>query len=131
MMAKTTKQPDTVDIDVGQRIKLQRQARRMSQENLGDALGVTFQQIQKYEKGVNRVGAGRLTKIADALNVPVSAFFGSTGTHGQEGATIMPLEHLTVPGAQRLVEAYARIQRSDLRQAIVKLVEKMGREKSD
>jgi transcriptional regulator with XRE-family HTH domain len=72
MSAKT---PDPVDIAVGHRIRVERLSRGMSQTVLADQLGVTFQQVQKYEKGVNRVGAGRLTKIAEALGVPVSTFF--------------------------------------------------------
>src|SRR5438094_2862806 len=70
-----TNAPDARDIDVGRRIRSQRLVCRMSQTELANNLGVTFQQVQKYEKGVNRVGAGRLSRIADVLNVPVSFFF--------------------------------------------------------
>src|SRR6266508_6549705 len=70
-----TKAPDARDVDVGRRIRAQRLVCRMSQTELANALGVTFQQVQKYEKGVNRVGAGRLAKIADTLRVPISFFF--------------------------------------------------------
>src|SRR5437868_15248033 len=66
------------DVEVGQRIRARRMAKGMSQTELGDLLGVTFQQVQKYEKGVNRVGAGRLVRVAEALDVPVSFFFGAT-----------------------------------------------------
>src|SRR5438552_1319065 len=78
-----TKAPDARDIEVGRRIRAQRLVRGMSQTQLGKKLGITFQQIQKYEKGANRVGAGRLTRIADVLGVPVSFFFGGT----EHGAT--------------------------------------------
>jgi transcriptional regulator with XRE-family HTH domain len=67
--------PDSIDQHVGRRIRMQRLAMHMSQEKLGMALGLTFQQIQKYEKGTNRVGASRLQQIAQTLNVPPSFFF--------------------------------------------------------
>src|SRR5216110_3888267 len=69
------KAPEPKDREVGQLIRAQRLVCRMSQTELANALGVTFQQVQKYEKGVNRVGAGRLARIADVLNVPVAFFF--------------------------------------------------------
>jgi transcriptional regulator with XRE-family HTH domain len=72
-----SKKPDAVDIAVGQRIRLHRLQSRQSQTELADELGVTFQQVQKYERGVNRVGAGRLTKIAQVLGVPVTELFGA------------------------------------------------------
>jgi len=73
-----TRKPDPVDIDVWQRIKIQRLAAGLSQTELGDFIGVTFQQVQKYEKGANRVGAGRLTQIAGSLKIPVNTFFEDT-----------------------------------------------------
>jgi Predicted transcriptional regulators len=69
------KKPNDIDVNVGQRIRLRRQILGMSQTTLGDALGITFQQVQKYEKGTNRVGASRLSHIASILSVPVSHFF--------------------------------------------------------
>src|SRR5213076_2925416 len=64
------------DIELGKRIRLRRVEQKISQAELGDKLGVTFQQVQKYEKGVNRVGAGRLTRIAGILSIPVGALLG-------------------------------------------------------
>src|SRR5215469_7630290 len=72
-----SKGPNPVDVLVGARIRVLRQRRKMSQTELGKALGVTFQQVQKYEKGINRVGASRLHLVATALEVPVSEFFAS------------------------------------------------------
>ncbi len=69
------KQPNPIDLHVGSRLKLRRTMMGMTQEKLGDALGVTFQQVQKYEKGANRIGASRLQEIARILDVPVSFFF--------------------------------------------------------
>src|ERR1041384_6978474 len=69
------KKPNPTDIHVGSRIRMRRNMLGMSQEKLGESLGITFQQIQKYEKGTNRVGASRLQNISSILNVPVSFFF--------------------------------------------------------
>src|SRR6185295_18520764 len=69
------KQPNPIDIHVGSRVRLRRMMLGMSQERLGEHLGITFQQIQKYEKGTNRIGASRLQHIARVLTVPVSFFF--------------------------------------------------------
>lgn len=71
----TTKSPNSIDAYVGSRVRMQRLVRGMSQEKLGEQLGVTFQQVQKYEKGTNRIGASRLQHIASVLGVPVSFFF--------------------------------------------------------
>src|SRR5665213_1876463 len=72
-MAK--KAPNPIDKHVGSRVRMRRMMLSMSQEKLGDALGLTFQQVQKYEKGTNRIGASRLQQIAHILQVPVSFFF--------------------------------------------------------
>lgn len=74
-MMENKKKPNPIDIHVGSRIRLRRTMLGMSQEKLGESLGITFQQIQKYEKGTNRVGASRLQNISSILNVPVSFFF--------------------------------------------------------
>ena len=101
----TPKEPDPVDVEVGQRIRIQRLQSGLSQTSLAEQLGVTFQQVQKYEKGVNRVGAGRLTKIAKVLGVPVASFFGAHDggaiERSERGTANSPLKLLTVPGALR------------------------------
>ena len=74
-MKANKKKPNPIDVHVGSRIRLRRTMLSMSQEKLGEALGITFQQIQKYEKGTNRVGASRLQNISSVLNVPASFFF--------------------------------------------------------
>src|SRR6476646_12124434 len=78
------KKPNPTDIHVGSRIRMRRNMLGMSQEKLGENLGITFQQIQKYEKGTNRVGASRLQAIASILGVPVAFFF--EDAPGQEAA---------------------------------------------
>jgi transcriptional regulator with XRE-family HTH domain len=125
-MAK--KSPDPVDVEVGRRIRIQRMTRGMSQTELGEKIGVTFQQVQKYEKGVNRVGASRLTRIAKVLGVSVGALFGGSGA--AEGAateaTRLDLEYLVVPGALRLLRAFGQIRESVVRRTIVTFVEKIA-----
>ncbi|MBL1241464.1 MAG: helix-turn-helix transcriptional regulator [OCS116 cluster bacterium] len=69
------RQPNPIDIHVGGRLRMRRMLVGMSQEKLGESLGLTFQQVQKYEKGTNRIGASRLYKISQILSVPVSFFF--------------------------------------------------------
>jgi transcriptional regulator with XRE-family HTH domain len=127
---KKPKEPDSVDMDVGQRIRLYRLQSRLSQTELAKHLGVTFQQVQKYEKGVNRVGAGRLTKIANVLGIPVSTFFGvhdaTTIARSDRGTASSPLKLLTVPGALRLLRAYGQLNDGKMRRSIVGLVENIA-----
>ena len=126
----SVKRPDPVDVEVGHRIRIERLSRGLSQTALANQLGVTFQQVQKYEKGVNRVGAGRLTKIAEVLGVPVSTFFSGKevleSEQGRQGDDTSPLKLLTVSGAFRLLRAYADIEDNNLRRSIVDLVEQIS-----
>jgi transcriptional regulator with XRE-family HTH domain len=125
-IAMAKKSPDPIDVEVGRRIRIERTSRGISQTDLGKKIGVTFQQVQKYEKGLNRVGASRLTMIANVLGVPVATFFG--GSQGTEGAAAsrMDLEYLVVPGALRLLRAYGQIREAVLRRTIVTFVEKIA-----
>src|SRR5215475_12970074 len=95
---KRRKGPNPVDVEVGRRVRLQRMSAGMSQTQLGDKIGVTFQQIQKYEKGKNRIGAGRLTHIAAALHVPIAVFFDGA-TEASRNSAASPAELLTRPHA--------------------------------
>jgi transcriptional regulator with XRE-family HTH domain len=121
------KSPDKIDVEVGQRIRLQRQTASLSQTRLADGLGVTFQQVQKYEKGVTRVGAGRLTKIAHVLGVPISSLLGTdddhTATRKGPNGTDSPLELLAVSGALRLLRGYDKIEDRGMRRSLVDTVE--------
>jgi transcriptional regulator with XRE-family HTH domain len=125
-----TKSPDAVDAEVGQRIRMLRNDVGLSQTALAGALGVTFQQVQKYEKGVNRVGAGRLTRIANVLNVPVSRLLGvdeeADVTNRGHGNSASPLQLLTTPGALRVLRAYAKLEDGVMRRAIVAMVENVA-----
>ena len=124
--AMGSKKPDVIDVEVGQRIRIQRLAAGLSQSELAERIGVTFQQVQKYEKGMNRVGAGRLTKIARVLNVSVGSFFDGRETIEQVALQGLdaPLEAMAQPYAYRLLRAYASIPDPDLRQSIVEFVER-------
>jgi transcriptional regulator with XRE-family HTH domain len=121
-----SKKPDLIDVEVGQRIRIQRLAAGLSQSELAERIGVTFQQVQKYEKGMNRVGAGRLTKIARVLNVPVGSFFDGREAIEQVELQGMdaPLAAMAQPYAYRLLRAYATISDPDLRESIVEFVER-------
>src|SRR3981081_3953215 len=100
------------DAEVGRRVRSRRLECDFSQTELADRIGVTFQQVQKYEKGVNRIGAGRLQRISQALEVPVSFFFGSAGgaVHASSGDQESVFGFLQTSGAIRIVKAFYRIE---------------------
>jgi transcriptional regulator with XRE-family HTH domain len=127
---KNVKDADHVDLQVGQRIRVQRLAIGMSQTTLAEALGVTFQQVQKYEKGVNRVGAGRLTKIASVLRVPVASLLGAdqpTDAWGErKGAADSALKLLGSRGALKLLRAFGKILDDKTRRSVLQLVERIA-----
>jgi transcriptional regulator with XRE-family HTH domain len=122
VMAASQKRLNPIDVEVGRRIRMYRLNAELSQGSLGDKIGVTFQQVQKYEKGVNRVGASRLTQIANAVKVSVSAFFEPTKGHQDDPV----VELLGVHNALRLLKAYIRVRDPKRRRAIVSLVEEMA-----
>lgn len=112
------------DVAVGRCIRLYRLKAKLSQTELGEQIGVTFQQVQKYEKGVNRVGAGRLTQIAEVLNVSIMAFFEGAAADAKKLSKTGPVtELLTAPRALKLLEAFSEIPQPSVQSAILKLVE--------
>ena len=119
---------DPLDILVGKRIRTQRLVRKMSQSELGKHLGITFQQIQKYESGVNRVGAGRLQTIAKIFDLPVSVFFGEDNAtlDASDAANETVLNFLNTARAVKLVKDFSRIKDPAIQQAVVALVEKIA-----
>ena len=129
-MAK--KVPNPIDKHVGSRVRMRRMMLSMSQEKLGDALGLTFQQVQKYEKGTNRIGASRLQQIANILQVPVSFFFeGAPHTAHSSGMAEAPSpayvsDFLATSDGLSLTKAFMRIKSSKLRRRIVDLVEQIA-----
>jgi len=113
------KSPNAIDVHVGARVRLRRMMLGLSQEKLGEHLGITFQQIQKYEKGTNRIGASRLQAIARVLSVPVAFFFeGAPG--GGDGHEPMPTADVTFDAAtleiSLLVRAMTPMQRQSVHQ---------------
>jgi len=135
-MAK--KAPNPIDKHVGSRVRMRRMMLSMSQEKLGDALGLTFQQVQKYEKGTNRIGASRLQQIAHILQVPVSFFFeGAPTSPGQAGGSggmseapspAYVSDFLATSDGLSLTKSFMRIKNSKLRRRIVDLVEQIAGE---
>ena len=126
-----TKAPNPVDKHVGSRVRMRRIMLGMSQEKLGEALGLTFQQIQKYEKGTNRIGASRIQQISGILQVPVSFLFdGAPGSVNAEGASVAPSptyvsDLLATSEGLALVRAFSRIQDIKLRRSIVDMIEQI------
>lgn len=129
-MAQVKKKPNPIDIHVGSRVRLRRTMLGMSQEKLGEHLGITFQQIQKYEKGANRIGASRLQEIASVLNTPVAFFFDdapSTGIGREEGfsetsAANYVVDFLSSSEGLQLNRAFVKIRDPKIRRKIVDLV---------
>ena len=123
-MAK--KSPNPTDKHVGSRVRMRRMMLGMSQEKLGKALGLTFQQVQKYEKGTNRIGASRLQQIANILQVQVSFFFegaphGGSGAQGETQSPAYITEFLATSDGIALVDAFTAIKSAKMRRQIVNL----------
>lgn len=137
-MAENKKKPNPIDIHVGGRIRLRRNMLGMSQERLGESLGITFQQIQKYEKGTNRVGASRLQAISSVLNVPVSFFFedapGSvsptTGMAEENDASYV-VDFLNSTEGLQLNRSFVKIADPKVRRRIVELVKSLAETGAD
>src|SRR5262245_3938069 len=134
-MAK--KAPNPIDKHVGSRVRMRRMMLSMSQEKLGDALGLTFQQVQKYEKGTNRIGASRLQQISHILQVPVAFFFEGapnlpsgvrTDGIGEAPSPAYVSDFLATSDGLALTKAFMRITDSKLRRRIVDLVEQIAGE---
>jgi transcriptional regulator with XRE-family HTH domain len=116
---------DVVDTLVGSNIRVLRQHRSMSQTDLATKVGVTFQQIQKYENGSNRVGSGRLYKIATVLKVPIGSLFDGVDHPSHSSAETSPAAMLAGPYALRLLRAFSALADTALRKSIAEMVEKM------
>jgi transcriptional regulator with XRE-family HTH domain len=122
----TDHQADPVDIAVGARIRLLRKVRGLSQQALAEVCGITFQQIQKYERGANRVSASMITRIAKTLSVPVAEMFGETST--SSGAVDEVADLLAQPGALELLKAYSGLPRGVSRSALVEFVRSLPKQ---
>ncbi|NNM74402.1 helix-turn-helix domain-containing protein [Enterovirga aerilata] len=134
------KAPNDVDRQVGSRVRMRRMLIGMSQEKLGDALGLTFQQVQKYEKGTNRISASRLQQIAQVLGVSIDFLYGEAGKteaqasgFAEDGATGYDAELLT-SDSLKLLRAYREIKDRKVRRRLVELAQALaerGREEAD
>lgn len=135
-MAK--KQPSSIDAHVGSRVRLRRMLIGMSQEKLGELLGLTFQQVQKYEKGANRIGASRLYDISNILNVPVQYFFeelpSSVGTQLNGQGMSEPdrepfvMDFVSSTEGLQLIRSYTKVTDPRVRKRILELVKSLGGE---
>lgn len=125
------KRPNPTDIYVGSRVRMRRKMLGLSQEKLGDKLGITFQQIQKYEKGTNRVGASRLQAMATALEVPIAYFFPDNSVTGdgaglQEEGTAFMMDLMSSAEGLELSRAFVKIRSSKIRRKLVELARALG-----
>lgn len=109
--------PNPIDIFVGQRVRMARLMAKMSQEKLGDALGISFQQIQKNEKGANRVAASRLQQLSKILQVPVSWFFDEK-SNGHKAEADIVTRMVTAPGGMKLAESFLALKSNAHRQVV-------------
>jgi len=125
-----TKKANPIDGQVGNRVRIRRMLIGMSQEKLGDLLGLTFQQVQKYEKGINRIGAGRLFEIARILDVPIEFFYDGVGTTsdgvGEARAPVM--EFVSSTEGLQLSLAFMKIRDPKVRKRVLDLVKSLAEE---
>jgi transcriptional regulator with XRE-family HTH domain len=129
----TKKVPNPVDKHVGSRVRMRRMMLAMSQEKLGAALGLTFQQVQKYENGTNRMGASRLQQMSGILQVPVEFFFeGAPNTSAPDGSNVSALsvaqidDFISDSDGLRLIGAFMRLDNAAVRRRIVMLVQEIA-----
>jgi transcriptional regulator with XRE-family HTH domain len=132
------KLPNPIDRHVGSRVRMQRMLAGISQEKLGEALGLTFQQVQKYEKGTNRISASRLQQIAKMLGVPVAFFFEGApageavaGSFTDTAATAYVADFLTTSEGIQLSKAFVRIKSPRVRRRVIDLVEALADESGE
>lgn len=133
-MSMVKSSPDPVDIHVGARVRLRRTLLGMSQEKLGNALGLTFQQVQKYERGANRIGSSRLFQLSKILDVPVSFFFDEMTTDTTKKADgmaegnkqVFEVDKLSRRETLELVRAYYKITDPSVRKKIFEMVKAVG-----
>ena len=132
-MTKTTENgsPNPLDIALGSRIRLRRRELGYSQEQLAREVGITFQQVQKYEHGTNRVSFSRLVEISLALHCGVVDIVGDLDKPGENSTFSRHLAHLNEPGATELLDAYASIQAPKHRGAILNLAKQLAEGKAD
>ena len=129
-----SKSPHTTDVYVGNCIRMRRLMLDLNQTDLARALGITFQQVQKYEKGTNRVSASRLQYIASVMQVPIPFFFEDPSTLAKgskwkpDGHSLAAASKFTAtPDGLSLIKAFTKIRKPKLRLSIVRLIEEVAR----
>jgi len=127
------KQANPVDTQVGNRVRIRRMLIGMSQEKLGDMLGLTFQQVQKYEKGVNRIGAGRLYEISRILGVPIDFFYEGVAPEGSvsDSSAAPVMEFVSSGEGLQLSLAFMKIKDPKVRKRVLELVKSLANEAAD
>jgi transcriptional regulator with XRE-family HTH domain len=129
------KQANPIDGQVGNRVRLRRMLIGMSQERLGELLGLTFQQVQKYEKGVNRIGAGRLFEVARILGVPIDYFYEGASTQiagpSENEASPPVMEFVSSGEGLQLSLAFMKIKDPKLRKRVLDLVKQMAEDEGE
>ena len=130
MLSKiTVKQPDNVDVEVGRRIRTHRLAKGVSQTTLAEAIGITFQQVQKYERGVNRVSPSRLQSIASFLEVPVASFYASMD-RAKKGEQAVDFALLQSFGSMKLLRDFATLK-PGMQKVVVQLVDAIASDRTN
>lgn len=137
-LERGTRRPNPIDVHVGNRVRLQRMLIGISQEKLGERLGLTFQQVQKYEKGINRIGASRLFELSRVLGVPVQFFYEDAPASGSQHGTPPGLaerssdshvfEFLSSREGLELNRAFSRITDPKVRKSVIDLVRSLADE---
>lgn len=135
-MTENKKKPNPIDVHVGSRIRLRRNMLGLSQEKLGENLGITFQQIQKYEKGTNRVGASRLQAISSILSVPVAFFFEDAPEQSglqnsgfaEENEATYVVDFLHTSEGVQLTRYFTKITDPKIRRKLIELVKTLANE---
>lgn len=132
----TAKSPAPMDRHVGSQVRLRRMLLGISQEKLGEALGITFQQVQKYEKGVNRISASRLNQLSQVLGVPIDYFYegarepqAAPSGFAEDGAAPYLPDLLSTPDSLQLIRAFTKIESQKVRRRVIDLVEALAAER--
>jgi transcriptional regulator with XRE-family HTH domain len=127
-MRDSNRRPNSADIVLGESIRAHRLIAGMSQSDLAGRLGVSFQQVQKYENGTNRVGAGRLPQIAAIFDIPIGALFGANAsTSAGKSTATAPVRLLPDRGTLKLLNAFGDIAHREIRHSLIDLVDAIAR----
>ncbi len=130
MKDHSSEEPHPLDIALGARVRLRRKELRLSQDQLARALGITFQQVKKYEHGTNRISFSRLVETCEALKCSVADLISDIDKTRPSGARLRQITYLTAPGATDLLDAFSRLRSPTQRRAVLNLARQISREAS-